>query len=181
MFRQIGQKPPSSFADPVGMMEDCHQRIRFFLGTLSRIPDDCGHGALDPERAEALRTALRYFRDAAPRHTADEEESLFPRLRRLSDPRVSLIDSALRCLEQEHAWAEATQRHIDDLAQRCLEGHSLSEHDGRQWRKWVEDLRVQYEQHMAMEERVVFTLAKELLPAEQQQEIGQEMARRRGQ
>ena len=32
---------------------------------------------LDDETRHALELALRYFREAAPKHTADEEESLF--------------------------------------------------------------------------------------------------------
>jgi hemerythrin-like domain-containing protein len=180
MFRQIGQKPPSGYSDPVGMMEDCHQRIRFFLGTLSRIGDTSDDGKLEAQRAEALRNAVAYFRTAAPRHNADEEDSLFPRLRGLSDSRVSSIESTLQCLEGEHARADAAQNKIHNLAQRWLESGSLSEADRGEWRSLVEELSAHYEQHMAVEERLVFTLAKQILSASQQQQIGQEMARRRG-
>ena len=38
------------------------------------------------ETRVALESALRYFREAAPKHTADEEESLFPRLRQMHLP-----------------------------------------------------------------------------------------------
>jgi hypothetical protein len=41
---------------------------------------------LNEEQRGAFEAALRYFREAAPKHTADEEESLFPRLRRIGAP-----------------------------------------------------------------------------------------------
>jgi hypothetical protein len=41
---------------------------------------------LTEETRAALETALRYFREAAPKHTADEEESRFPRLRQIIFP-----------------------------------------------------------------------------------------------
>jgi hypothetical protein len=40
----------------------------------------------------ALNAALTYFRNAAPKHTSDEEESLFPRLR--------ASEAAIECLER---------------------------------------------------------------------------------
>jgi hypothetical protein len=43
----------------------------------------------DTELRNALETALKYFREAAPMHTADEEESLFPLLRLLGRPDIS--------------------------------------------------------------------------------------------
>jgi hemerythrin-like domain-containing protein len=161
------------------MMEDCHQRIRFFLKTLTRVADSHAQGNLDLESGEALRKALTYFREAAPRHTADEEESLFPRLRRLSDPQASDIESTLRSLEQEHARADAAQKQIDDLATRWLEGADLSKVEKEQWRCVIAELNAHYEQHMAVEEQIVFTLAKKILSASERQEIGKEMARRR--
>jgi hypothetical protein len=49
-----------------------------------------------------LDTALRYFREAAPRHNGDEEESLFPRLWLLPDLEVGRALADLARLEQEH-------------------------------------------------------------------------------
>jgi hemerythrin-like domain-containing protein len=161
------------------MMEDCHQRIRFFLKTLTRIANAPGEGQLDPELEEALGKALTYFREAAPRHTADEEQSLFPRLRHLNDPLVSSMESTLQCLEQEHAHADAAQKQIDDLAGRWLDGGSLTKFERGKLRSSIKELSAHYEQHMAVEEQIVFTLAKKILSASEQQEIGREMAGRR--
>ena len=44
------------------------------------------HSAQLGEHRQAMETALNYFRRAAPMHTADEEEDLFPEHRGPSDP-----------------------------------------------------------------------------------------------
>src|ERR1700694_2567703 len=77
---QIGQKE-SDFTDPLGLLSDCHRRIEHFLAVLIRLCDKAQGGPLDAEREDLLKKALAYFRNAAPKHTADEEHSLFPRLR----------------------------------------------------------------------------------------------------
>jgi len=74
----IGAKPENSFAEPIGLLEDCHRRIERFLSVLAQLS---GQVSLTADQRASLETALRYFREAAPKHTADEEETLFPRFR----------------------------------------------------------------------------------------------------
>ena len=82
----IGAKRESDFSDPIGMLGDCHRRIERFLNALLTVATSAKGGPLTNEQQTALATSLRYFREAAPKHTADEEESLFPRLSRLDRP-----------------------------------------------------------------------------------------------
>ena len=65
-----------------------------FLGTLQAVSDVIDRPATD-DVAQALETALRYFSQAAPKHTADEEESLFPRPRQVANPEVTTSLSRL--------------------------------------------------------------------------------------
>ena len=81
MAIQIGAKPDSGFDDPIGMLKDCHRRIESFLGILSVVVDRAKGRTLTSEERDAVEAALQYFRTGGQRHTADEEESLFPRLR----------------------------------------------------------------------------------------------------
>ena len=73
---QIGAKT-HTFSDPTALLSDCHRRIEMFLGTLEKIAAHIDQPLPDDVR-RALESALRYFREAAPKHTADEEESVFP-------------------------------------------------------------------------------------------------------
>ena len=74
----IGGKPESDFTDPIGMLGDCHRRIVRFLHVFVQLAGQKQGGSLTSEERTLLSTSLRYFREAAPKHTADEEESLFP-------------------------------------------------------------------------------------------------------
>ena len=79
----------SNVVNPLGLLADCHRRIERFLGVLLRVAAaEARGGPLNAERRQTMETALRYFDRAAPMHTADEEEDLFPELRRMASPDV---------------------------------------------------------------------------------------------
>src|SRR6266481_5954066 len=99
---QIGHKE-SDFTDPLGLLSDCHRRIEHFLGVLIKLCDKAKGGSLDAGEGELLDKALAYFRNAAPKHTADEEHSLFPRLRVAAESEAPL--ARLAQLEFEHELA----------------------------------------------------------------------------
>jgi hypothetical protein len=82
----IGAKRESDFKDPIGMPGDCYRRIERFLHALFTLANDAKGGPLTNEQQAALAISLRCFREAAPKHTAGEEETLFPTLRRLRRP-----------------------------------------------------------------------------------------------
>ena len=69
---QIGA-PAHNFSDPTGLLSDCHRRIEMFLRVLEGVALVIDR-PLTGESRSALESALRYFREAAPKHTADEEE-----------------------------------------------------------------------------------------------------------
>src|ERR1019366_3223821 len=81
MAVQIGAKPDSGFDNPIGMLVDCHRRIERFLQILCGVAERAHGRKLEDGEKTAVEDALRYFRVGGRRHTADEEESLFPRMR----------------------------------------------------------------------------------------------------
>jgi len=87
----IGAAQESNFANPLGLLKDCHRRIERFLGVLVRVTTEAREGPLNTERRQAIETALNYFHSAAPLHIADEEEDLFPDLRRVERPDLKQI------------------------------------------------------------------------------------------
>jgi Hemerythrin HHE cation binding domain len=66
-----------SFSQPIALLSDCHRRIEMFLGTLEKVAAQIDQPLVDDAR-RSLESALRYFREAVPKHTADEEQSGFP-------------------------------------------------------------------------------------------------------
>ena len=67
------------------MLGDCHRRMERFLSVLKMLASERQAAALNDQEQNALAASLKYFREAAPKHTADKEESLFPRMR-AADP-----------------------------------------------------------------------------------------------
>jgi hemerythrin-like domain-containing protein len=175
----LGAGPDQGFDDPIGLLGDCHRRIERFLNVLVRIAAENADGRLRDEHRPALDTALRYFREAAPRHTADEDRSLFPRMRTSGHPEAAAVMAALEQLEHEHGYAAALHARVDHLGRRWLERGRLEGAEHRRFSEFLGNLRGLYEAHIALEDGVLFPAAARALGADQLREIGREMAARR--
>jgi len=174
---QIGAKA-HSFTDPTGLLTDCHRRIEMFIGSLGAVANRL-ESPPDAETRQALETALRYFHEAAPKHTADEEESLFPRLRRLKSNEVQQAFSKLDELEGEHRWAEPLHARMESLGLQYLADGSLSPSEVEEFRRSIAELSAMYKRHIAVEDTVLFPVASRTLSDAEKQSIAEEMARRR--
>jgi hemerythrin-like domain-containing protein len=174
---QIGA-PAHSFSDPTGLLSDCHRRIEMFLGVLQSITPLLSESP-NGESKRAMETALTYFRNAAPKHNADEEESLFPRLRRAADPRAQAVFARLDALETEHRWAAPLHEEVDQLGSKFLSAGALCTADIDRFRAAVERLVAMYREHIAVEDEVVFPCAADVLSPEDKAAIAAEMGRRR--
>ncbi|TVQ62288.1 MAG: hemerythrin domain-containing protein [Phycisphaerales bacterium] len=179
MHVQIGHTPDRGFDDPLGLMSDCHRRIESFLAALQRVAET-PDGRLDDERRRALSAALAYFRDAAPKHTADEEESLIPRLRALGDERVRPLLAAAEHLERDHALAEALHARVERIGEVWLRKGSLPEEALVAVRRDLAALHGLYTAHIALEDDRLFPGARAALSEADLAAIGREMAQRRG-
>jgi len=174
---QIGGKN-HSFSEPTGLLSDCHRRIEMFLGSLERVAG-ATERPLNSESQQALEAALRYFREAAPRHTADEEESLFPRLRQMDHPEMEAAIRRLEPLEQDHRRADALHEEVDRLGRVCLERGVLLSEESRRFQQVILALIDIYKEHIRIEDEDVFPVAGKMLTAADKAAIAGEMAARR--
>ena len=174
---QIGAKT-HSFTDPTGLLSDCHRRIEVFLETLAAA-GKVMHEPPSEDTARALQTALVYFRQAAPKHTADEEESLFPRLRGKEEAELKSALSTLDRLEKDHDTVSPLHAEVERLAETYLESGSLAVSDRQAFQTAVARLQEIYREHIAVEDSTVFPLAARLLSDSDKSAIAQEMASRR--
>lgn len=174
---QIGTKS-HSFSEPTGLLSDCHRRIEMFLATLGSLASLIDR-PLDKPAQTALESALRYFREAAPKHTADEEESLFPRLRQVHRPEVDAAVRTLEELEHDHLRADRLHREVDQLGQKCLDEGSLLPSDADRFRNRIAELAVIYKDHIRVEDEIVFPVAGRVLSESDKAQIATEMATRR--
>lgn len=122
----IGGKPESTFADPIGLLGNCHRRIENFLSVLVKVAAEAQGGRMSDNQSAAWKTALRYFREAAPKHTADEEESLFPRLRCVALPEARALLARMDALQEDHIRAGQAHNEVDRLGLLWIEKGNLS-------------------------------------------------------
>ncbi|MGB6194225.1 MAG: hemerythrin domain-containing protein [Terracidiphilus sp.] len=177
MAVQIGKKPDAGFDDPIGMLKDCHRRIENFLRVLCIVAERAGGRALTPEEGEAVAGALRYFQDGGARHNADEEESLFPRMRG-----AAALDSELHelaGLEGEHREAGELHAKVERLYRRWLDQHVLGADDAGLLLEATRRLETLYARHIEAEETVVFPRAASCLAPATLAAIGAEFKARR--
>jgi hemerythrin-like domain-containing protein len=174
---QIGQRD-HNFTEPTALLSDCHRRIEMFLGWLEAAAK-AGDQNLNAETARALTSALRYFREAAPKHTADEEESLFPLLRQIEQPDVQSALGKLEDLEQDHRRAADLHAAVERLGALYLSKECLTKAEAESFRTAVSSLICMYREHITVEDQFIFPIAARALSRPEQISIGMEMAARR--
>lgn len=179
MFLQIGAKPESDFSEPLGMLSDCHKRIQFFLNDLVRLAE-MAEQLLDETRRTALERALRYFQESGPRHTADEEESLFPRLRAMKEGHVREALAKMDALEADHQRANVAHDEVDAIGKLWLREGLLNNEKAARLRSLLHDLSELYRHHLEVEDVELFPVAGSMLSAHDKTDMGREMAQRRG-
>jgi len=176
---QIGRPPDHNFTEPLGLLSDCHRRIEYFLGVLISVTARTPGGLLTPAQRAELEAASTYFATASPKHTSDEEDSLFPRLRDTQDPAAERALTLVAQLERDHDIAERHHHAVEDLVRRWLADGGLERGETAKLRGHLAALRALYQRHIDVEDRELFPAAARLLSATQIAEIGREMAARR--
>jgi hemerythrin-like domain-containing protein len=172
---QIGARPDAGFDDPLGMLHDCHRRIEHFLNIVCVVADSAAGSARSDEQSAAIQAALSYFRTGGQRHSADEEQSLFPRMRAGGAEQVPEIGG----LEHDHRDAELLHQKIDSIYSAWIANQAIPPQQQRELKSATTQLKKLYEQHIAIEEKVVFPRAAQTLSPEAIAAIGQEFRDRR--
>lgn len=160
----------SSLDRPLEHLMACHRRIEERLEVLERA---AAH--LEDARAEALAafgSAFAFLDTSGALHTADEEESLFPRLRPLLEMGERTYLAGL-----EHDHTEAHRMYAE------LKGLVAAPCDDGEWvvkvRELVERLAAHYRRHISSEDETLQGYAGGLLSAAALAEIAVEMRARR--
>jgi hemerythrin-like domain-containing protein len=166
------------FADPLGLLVHCHAKIEAQLGALERATHLLRGGDAEaiPAALGAVESAQAHFAGPGVKHTADEEESLFPRLRRHAGPsELATLDE----LEAQHRVAERAHAELDAVVERVLRSARPSEPDVVELDRCVGALVSLYGPHILLENEAIFPAAARLLPPDEIVAVGQEMRARR--
>jgi hemerythrin-like domain-containing protein len=176
MAVQIGAKPDSGFDDPIGMLTDCHRRIERFLDILCLVAERAAGRALTDEESAAVQAALEYFHVGGQRHNADEEQSLFPRLREAS---AGADFTEIHGLESDHQDANKLHETVEQLYAMWIKRGELGAEEQKDLPSATGRLKHLYEDHIRTEEQVVFPRAAKVLNRQAIQAIGEEFRTRR--
>ena len=163
----------TKYANPISFMAEFHHRAERFLSLLITVQRQTHGGLLNDSQYGTLECALRFFKNVAPRHYSDEEESLFPRLQE------SRVGTSIRKLCEDHRSMEADLQLLEVLGQRWLFDGSLSEADSLLFGNILSRVSRIFSRHIRQEELLVFPAARETLNESEIVMIGREMAARR--
>jgi hemerythrin-like domain-containing protein len=158
------------------MLKDCHRRIERFLQILCVVADSELGRTLTDEETSAVQAALQYFRTGGQRHTADEEKSLFPRLRAVLSPgSLDEIDK----LEDEHRSANNLHQTVETLYLAWMAAGALNPEDSGRLESATKRLKQLYLAHIEVEEGIVFPRAAAMLDSQAIAAMGAELRARR--
>ena len=168
----IGKAPAPDFTSPLDMLHACHDRIMDQCSTLQKLMQHLPMHGCDTQAQQAAQAILRYFDTAGQFHHQDEEVDLFPLL---SAAQNADADELMKQLLSEHQAMDALWANLRIQLQAIADGKS-TELD----RKIVGDFSLAYGRHVMLENMKLLPLAARLLNEQQLQQMGTNMAKRRG-
>lgn len=164
-----------SFENPLEMLYACHGKILHQCDTLRKLATHLTSNGCDQQVQQAAQSILRYFDSAGQFHHQDEEEDLFPALRRSTDSDNSHLESLLERLLQEHIAMSEAWGALRPVLLQLSQGMQVALAPAL-----TEEFINRYTEHIAVEENELLPLATRLLDSQQKLKIGKHMAERRG-
>lgn len=141
---------PALLGNPLDFIQDDHLREREICVMIDWVATA---DASDLDLAEHI---LSFLRNELPQHLADEEEDLFPLLRRRCEPDDE-IDRAIRRLSTDHAHASADTPHVVTILDRLTcEGTGLSALS----RKTLAQYATHSRHHLILENAIILPFAR---------------------
>jgi len=176
MAALTGGKLDYEFDDPIGILKNVHRQIKRLLHVLWVIADRAAGRELTGEEKAAVRSAMDCLRVDETRHTADEEESLFPRLCAMT---MTGDSEELIALEDNRRHTDGLHAIVDTLYLTWISAGELRPEDQLLLQSCTEQLKSLSEQHIQIEEQIVFPRAERIFDRRTIAAIGQEFRARR--
>lgn len=159
---------------PFDVLDDCHRQM---VETLHKMADLVAHlqeQGVDAQAQHTAREVFTFFMGPAKQHHLDEERHVFPALMRSGDP--MLVDHTLR-LQQDHGWIEQDWQELAPQFEAIAGGYNW--YNIEQLALAVPVFIGLYQDHMALEESLIYPQARERISTWDLRGMGREMAQRR--
>lgn len=156
--------------DAIALLLGCHQRIRHF----TRVAVDLSRWEAPPDQVQAAaRGVHRYYTQALPLHEADENDSIYPRLRAAAPP--SELAAANQAMVDQHRGLDTRIAALIPQWEAVARDPLHAENTGPE----AAALLAAWNDHLDLEERVIFPALRSWLSPEDLAAIRVEMVERR--
>ncbi|WP_290868519.1 hemerythrin domain-containing protein [Aquabacterium sp.] len=159
---------------PFDVLDACHQQMVTALHQLATLVEHLRERGVDGKAQEMARNIFNFFMTTARQHHEDEEKHIFPALLRSDDD--NLIRQTLR-LQQDHGWIEEDWLELAPQIESIAAGYNWFNLE--QLELGIPVFTALYQDHMALEESLIYPEAKARIGAWDLQGAGREMAERR--
>lgn len=161
--------PAEQFASPLDYLFADHFRQRTLCHLIDRIAD------LPDRDEDCIAAVLRFLREEFGPHIRDEEDDLFPLLRRRAEPE-DRVEDILDELCQEHA---ADRLDADTIVEGFAKGGGRSR-PTKAFQALLHRFAANERHHLTVENAIVLPLARVRLTFDDLRNLGRRMAARRG-
>jgi hemerythrin-like domain-containing protein len=161
---------------PFDVLDECHRQMVETLHKMSYMVERLQDQGLDAHVQQLAREVFTFFMGPARQHHLDEEKHVFPALIHSGD--AALMDHTLR-LQQDHGWIEQDWQELAPQFEAIAGGYNWF--NTEQLALAVPVFIGLYQDHMALEESLIYPQARERISAWDLHGMGREMAQRRRQ
>jgi len=159
----------SLLSSPLDFIQEEHLREREICAALCRIATS----TVPP--TDEVTGVIGFLRDELPLHLQDEEEDLFPLLKRRCEPEDE-ISKIISRLVEDHDHAQVDSPAVNIILESVLAGtKALSEHDRASLRRFATHAR----RHLILENAIILPFAKLRLTESDLQTLTLRMSHRR--
>ncbi|HEX6362200.1 MAG TPA: hemerythrin domain-containing protein [Albitalea sp.] len=160
--------------DGFEVLDACHDQMLASLIKLRMLIQRLEHVGPDAEARALARDVGTFFAGAARQHHEDEERHVFPKLLATGDPDVQ---QAVLRLQQDHGWIEEDWLEIAPQLDAVAMG--MSTYDLDELKAAVQVFAALSQEHIELEESLVYPEARSRLLPFEREEMSREMAARR--
>lgn len=160
--------------EPFEVLDAAHQQLVVALKQLATLVEHLQDKGVDAQAQDLAKTIFQFFMNTARTHHLDEEKHVFPQL--LSSGDDELIQATLR-LQQDHGWIEEDWLELAPQIESIAAGYNWYNID--QLQHAIPVFTALYQDHMALEESLIYPEAKARIAAWDLNGMGREMAERR--
>ncbi|MGC4061393.1 MAG: hemerythrin domain-containing protein [Aquabacterium sp.] len=166
--------PRRRVVEPFDVLDACHRRTVVALRQMGELVAHLQAHGLDAQAQGMAQAIFLFFMNEARQHHRDEEQHVFPAMIRSGDD--ELVRLTLR-LQQDHGWIE------EDWLELAPQFEAIA--GGYNWFNLellalaVPVFQALYQDHMALEESLIYPEAKARIAAWDLQGMGREMSERR--